>query len=88
MQKDIIWTTLALLLSSSHLASLATELDWDLDTAGVHHGLIPVLGGAARLELCLALHLPCPGAVLQQRPRNCIIKRALKDLENILRVFQ
>ena len=92
MQKDIIWTTLALLLSASHLASLATELDWDLDTAGVHHGLIPVLGGAARLELRPALRLARPSAVLHQRPRqetcNGGINRALKDLENILRVFQ
>ena len=59
------------LLSAGHQTTLATELDWDLDAAGVHHGLVPVLGGAARLELRPAFRLPGPGAVLQQRPRHC-----------------
>ena len=56
------------LLSTGHHTALAAELHWDFDTAGVHHGLVPVLGGAARLELRPALRLPGPGAVLQQGP--------------------
>ena len=48
------------LLSTGHHTALATELHGDLDAAGVHHGLVPVLGGAARLELRPALHLPGP----------------------------
>ena len=56
------------LLSTGHHTALATELHGDLDAAGVHHGLVPVLGGAARLELRPALRLPGPRAVLQQGP--------------------
>ena len=46
------------LLSAGHQTALATELDWDFDAARVYHGLVPVLGGAARLELRPALRLP------------------------------
>ena len=56
------------LLSTGHHTALATELHRDLDAAGVHHGLVPVLGGAARLELGPALRLPSSRAVLQQGP--------------------
>ena len=56
------------LLSAAHQAALTTELHWDFDAARVDHGLVSVLGGAARLELRPALRLPRPGAVLQQRP--------------------
>ena len=48
------------LLSPGHQAALTTELHWDFDAAGVHHGLVPVLGGAARLELRPTLRLPGP----------------------------
>ena len=48
------------LLSTGHQTALAAELDWDFDAAGVHHGLVPVLGGAARLELRPTLRLPSP----------------------------
>ena len=48
------------LLSPGHQAALATELHGDLEAARVDHGLVPVLGGAARLELRPALRLPGP----------------------------
>ena len=59
------------LLSAGHQTPLTTELHWDFDAARVDHGLVSVLGGAARLELRPAFRLPGPGAVLQQRPRDC-----------------
>ena len=58
------------LLSPGHQAALATELHGDLEAARVDHGLVPVLGGAARLELRPALGLPRPRAVLRQWPRQ------------------